>query len=321
MKPSFHAHLINGPFEDPGLYVRVLRERRALMFDLGSTGNLSSRDILKISHIFVSHMHIDHFIGFDNVLRVCLKRDHMLHLFGPQGIIDCVEGKLNSYTWNLIEGYPLVITVSEVTETRIVDAVFEAGNAFKRRESGFRPFNGVLLEEPAVKVSAAILDHRIPTLGFCLEEDRHINIDKAKLRGLNLPVGPWLKDLKAAIRANESGRDFLINGKRHTFSEVRDVANITTGWKISYIVDAVGSEENLEKITRLVQSSDVLYIETYFLDEDRDRAKDRCHLTAMEAGRIAREAEAGRIEAVHISLKYIDEPERPIQEAENEFRG
>ncbi len=321
MKSSFHARLINGPFEDPGLYVRVLREGRALMFDLGFTNNLSSGDILKISDIFVSHMHIDHFIGFDNILRVCLKRDRMLHLYGPRGIIDCIEGKLNSYTWNLIEGSPLVIMVSEVTETEITDAVFKAKDAFKKQVSDSRPFNGILLEESEIKVSAAILDHRIPALGFCLEEDYHININKAKLNSRDLPVGPWLKDLKAAIRENAYDREFQINGKSHAFAEVRDVADIIKGQKISYIVDAVGSEENIRKIVKLVSGSNVLYIEAYFLDEDRDRAKDRCHLTAKEAGRIARNAEAGKIEIIHISPKYTDDQRAVIQETENEFRS
>ena len=98
MKPSFHARLINSPFEDPGLYVRIIREGRALMFDLGFTTHLSSRDILKTSDIFVTHTHIDHFIGFDNVLRTCLKKETPLRLYGPRGFIDCIEGKLKSYT-------------------------------------------------------------------------------------------------------------------------------------------------------------------------------------------------------------------------------
>ncbi|MBI5409265.1 MAG: hypothetical protein HZA14_07855 [Nitrospirae bacterium] len=110
MKPSFHARLLNNnPFEDPGLYVRILREGRALMFDLGFASSLSARDILKTSEIFISHTHIDHFIGFDNVLRVSLKKESPLRLFGPEGFINCVEGKLRSYTWNLIEDYPLVL--------------------------------------------------------------------------------------------------------------------------------------------------------------------------------------------------------------------
>jgi len=292
MKPSFHARLINGPFDDPGLYVRVLREGRALMFDMGFTGTLSARDVLRTTHIFISHTHVDHFIGFDHVLRICLKREHALHLFGPEGFIDCVEGKLAGYTWNLIEGYP-----------QVRRAVFKARNSFKREELESEPFTGVLFRDSSMTVSAALLDHQVPCLAFSLEEDFHINIDKVKLSTMNLPVGPWLNELKAAIRENKTAREFMINGKAHQ----------------SYVVDALGSEENMKKIVKLVKGADTLYIEAYFLDEDRERAKERYHLTARDAGRIAREAGVGRMEVMHFSPRYRNEPERLIQEAAGEF--
>ncbi|MBI4697620.1 MAG: MBL fold metallo-hydrolase [Nitrospirae bacterium] len=114
MKPSFHARLVNGPFDDPCLYVRLLRESRALLFDAGFTTNLSARDILKTSDIFISHAHIDHFIGFDNILRTSLKKEGPLRFYGPAGIIDRIEGKLRGYSWNLIGEYPAVVEVSEV---------------------------------------------------------------------------------------------------------------------------------------------------------------------------------------------------------------
>lgn len=319
MKPSFHLKLLNGPFEDPGLYIRLPRERRALMFDLGSTVNLSSREILKTTDIFVTHSHIDHFIGFDNVLRVSLKRESPLKIYGPKGFIDCVRGKLESYTWNLISDYPLRIDVSEVTETSIKKAVFKAKNRFRPEDSGTEPFNGTLLEDSFFKVSAEILDHQIPCLAFSIEENYHINIDKVKLSRLNLQVGPWLGELKRAIREERTEDAFIIEGKTFTYSELRGIAGITEGQKISYVVDVLGSSGNKKKIIELVKSSDILYIETFFLDEDRDRAKDRYHLTAKEAGRIAREANAGRIEAIHFSPRYMDKPEKLVEEAEEEF--
>lgn len=319
MKPSFHARLINGPFEDPGLYVRVIREGRAVMFDMGFTTTLSARDVLKTTHIFITHTHVDHFIGFDHVLRICLKREQSLHLFGPEGFIDCVEGKLAGYTWNLIEGYPLVLTVSEVTGKEVRRAVFKAGNAFEREDVIREPFDGVLYRDTAMTVSASLLDHQVPCLAFSLEEDCHINIDKAKLNTMNLPVGPWLNELKTAIRENNTTCTFMIDGKRYRFADVRDAAAITRGQKLSYVVDALGSEENMKKIVELVKGSDTLYIESYFLEEDRERAQDRYHLTARDAGRIAREAGVGRMEVMHFSPRYINEPERLIQQAAEEF--
>ncbi|RJQ45176.1 MAG: ribonuclease Z [Nitrospiraceae bacterium] len=319
MKPSFHPRLINGPFDDPGLYVRILREGRALMFDLGSVSSLSPRDILKITDVFISHTHIDHFIGFDNVLRISLKKETPLRLYGPEGFIDRIEGKLKGYTWNLIEDYPVVLNVSEVCGSMIRRAVFRAENTFKRENTETAPFQGVLLTDPFCKVSAVVLDHHIPCLAFSIEEDYHINIDKDKLKRMNLPVGPWLGELKTAIRENALSHVLTVNGKAYACAELKDVANITKGQKITYVADVLGSKENVDRIIGIAQGADVLYIEAYFSDEDGDRAKERYHLTAKEAGIIAGRANVGRIEPFHFSPRYTDEPERLSREAQEAF--
>jgi len=320
MKPSFHSRFLNGPFEDPCLFVRVVREGRVLLFDLGYTDSLSVGDVLKISDIFISHTHVDHFIGFDNVLRICLKRERPLRLYGPEGFIDCVSGKLKGYTWNLTEGYPFVMEVSEVRGDVMKRAVYRAEKSFDCELLEDNTFDGTLLKDSLVHVSAVVLDHKIPCLAFSLSEEYHINIDKAVLERLKLPVGPWLGDLKKAIREGDTNGVFSIQGMDHTFEQLRGIANTTVGQKISYVVDLIGSDENRENVVQLVKVSDLLYIEAYFLDEDRERAKERYHLTAKEAGRIAAEAGVGRIETMHYSPKYMDRPERPAREAEDEFR-
>jgi len=320
MKSSFHARLLNSPFEDPALYVRLLREGRALLFDSGFTVNLSARDILKITDIFVSHAHIDHFIGFDSILRLHLRREGSLKLYGPEGFINCVKGKLSGYTWNLTGDYPFVIEVYEVDKDLLRKTVFKAKNSFMPEDAEPGPFSGVLLEDSFFRIKSDVFDHRIPCLAFSLEEDYHINIDKVKLRALDLPVGPWLGEFKKAIREKKTESVFTIEGKRWNFSELEEIANITKGQKLSYIVDMLGSEDNIKRAVELAGHSDVLYIETYFLDEDKDRAKDRFHLTAREAGRIAREAEVKKMETLHFSPKYMDNHDELIREAEEEFR-
>ena len=321
MKPSFHTRLLNGPFEDPGLYMRLLWEGRALMFDLGHTNSLSNRDILKITDIFVSHTHVDHFIGFDNVLRISLKKEGLLRFYGPEGFIDCIEGKLSGYTWNLSKEYPLVIDVFEVTERYIEHAVFKASNRFRREGLEKRPSNGILLHDSFCKVSVRILDHEVPCLAFSLEEECHININKAILTDMGLPVGPWLSELKEAIRGNKFDAVITVEGRNLSFPDISEAVDITHGQKLSYVVDALGSEDNIKKIVELVKGSDLLYIETYFLESDKEKARERYHLTAREAGRIAREAGVNRVETLHFSPRYSDDPEALIREAQEEFNG
>ena len=318
MKPSFHGRSVNGPFDDPCIYVRILREGRAFLFDLGFTTGLSPKDILKTDMIFVSHTHIDHFIGFDTILRA-LKKEGTLKLYGPKGFIDCVEGKLRGYTWNLIGDYPLVIEVAEVGDDCMDTAVFRADNYFERQVLGTGHFDRILMRDAFYFVSAEILDHRVPCLAFSLEEDYHINIDKARLKDMALPVGPWLGEFKTAIRKDQTEKTFTINGRTFSLRDLSGIATKERGQKVSYVVDAIGSDSNIEKIINFVQGADVLYIETYFLDRDKMRARDRYHLTAREAGMIAREAGVGRMEAIHFSPRYIDNPDELLREAREEF--
>ena len=116
MRPSFHPRLINGPFDDPGLFIPFLFQKRALVFDLGDINGLPARDILKISQVFVTHTHMDHFIGFDHLLRIMLGREKNLSLFGPPDFLKNIEGKLSGYNWNLAEkyNYPLSLQITEV---------------------------------------------------------------------------------------------------------------------------------------------------------------------------------------------------------------
>lgn len=320
MKPTFHHRLVNREFEDPSLYVRFIRERRAVLFDAGNIASLGPGDIQKITDIFITHMHIDHFIGFDLILRALLRREIPLRVYGPKGIIEGVEGKLRGYSWNLIREYPAEIEVFSIEEGRIRHASFYAKEAFKRIDRSERVFDGTVLKDSYFSVRAAILSHGIPCLGYSLEEDFHINIDKALLNNMGLPVGPWLSDFKRMVRKGMEGeREITISGRSFRLEELMNVVMITKGQKVSYIVDASPDEANVEKIIDLVKESDTLYCEAYFLHEDLERAMERNHLTARIAGEIARRARVKDLVLIHFSPKYRDRRSELISEAMGTF--
>ena len=116
MRPNLHPRLVNPRFGDPGLFVEMLHRRAALLFDLGDLSPLSARDLLRVTHVFVTHTHIDHFIGFDALLRVSVGRDKTIHMVGPAGFADRVQHKLLAYEWDLVDRYQtdLVFEVSEL---------------------------------------------------------------------------------------------------------------------------------------------------------------------------------------------------------------
>lgn len=335
MKPSFYPKLVNDPFSDPGLYIPFLYEKRALMFDLGEITALTPRDILKITHAFVTHTHMDHFTGFDKLLRIFLGRDCELHLFGPPGFSRHVEGKLNGYVWNLVKEYEynLVLKVSEVHENKIVTKKYLCKEGFRPGESVTHDItDGILYKTPAFQVRGALLDHKIPCLGLTLEENFHVNINSEALKSLDLDTGPWLTAFKKAIYAGSpKDANFFVTKEEHgkivdkrifTIGGLAEkIATITPGQKITYITDAIGSTENINKIIELARGADHLFIEAAFSEKDSKTAKEKYHLTASEAGRIARAAEVNKFTLFHFSPRYSHMETELIDEAMEAYQG
>ncbi|MDP4201042.1 MAG: ribonuclease Z, partial [Bacteroidota bacterium] len=90
MTSLLHPQLVNDVFGDPGVYAEFMFERRAFLFDLGDVRCLAPRKLMKVSDVFISHTHADHFSGFDQLLRLFLGREKTVTLHGPAGLIDRV---------------------------------------------------------------------------------------------------------------------------------------------------------------------------------------------------------------------------------------
>ena len=333
MRPLLHPTLVNGRSGDPALYVETLFEKRAILFDLGDISNLSPRKIQRLEHVFVSHAHIDHFIGFDRLLRVLVGREKTIRLYGPKGFIEPVQHKLLGYRWNLVDRYvsDLIFVVTEIDSSfETQTARFRLKNAFFAEAVGSaRSIAGVLYSEPTFRVSTAVLEHRTPCLGFAIEEAAHVNVWKNRLTELGLPLGPWLRELKRAVIENRPSDHLIRIGSWPPSPDMRElplgtlraVLTVTPGQKVAYVTDAADTPANRAAIIGLAQNADLLFIEAAFAQADTALAAERAHLTTAVAGSLAREARVRRVEPFHFSPRYSGQEARMLDEVMTAFAG
>ena len=157
MKPvlavPMHPRLLNDYFGDPCVFIEDCCMKNApSFFDLGTIDALTPSEIYKISDVFVSHTHMDHFIGFDTLLRAILRREAPLHIYGPSSILPCIEGKLKGYTWNLIEEYPAEIHVHAFDGRQVTHSLFSARNRFRKQTVSKTASDGLLLRDHMLEV-------------------------------------------------------------------------------------------------------------------------------------------------------------------------
>ena len=175
---------------------------------------------------------------------------------------------------------------------------------------------GVILDEPGLQVRAALLEHDIPCLAYVLEKKQHINVDKVRLEAMGLAVGAWIRLLKELV-VSGAPEDTPIPVKTDashggepremTLGELyHSILRISRGQKIAYVTDAAYTEQNREKIIRLVKGADIFFCEAAFSEKDLPRARQRRHLTAHQAGLLARDAQADRLVIFHFSPRYHD---------------
>ncbi len=307
--------LVNDPFSDPGIYLDFRYGRRAILFDLGDLSPLSSREILRVSHAFVSHTHVDHIAGFDRLFRLCLHRASPLILVGPPGFADQMEHRIRSFTWNLLDetSVDFCLRAMDYDGLRLTTAAeFHAREAFARRDVQPPSFpDGIAWQEDDFRIEAMALDHGIPSLAFALKEVLQVNVWRGSLDQMGLPPGPWLNEAKRAVRLG-LGDDHAITlpgGAAIRLGELRNRAlRVAPGQVVAYVTDAAPHAQNRARILRLAGGADQLFIEAVFLERDRSLAVASRHLTAWEAGDIAREAGVRHVTPFHHSARYLNEP-------------
>jgi len=328
MRTAFHPYLPNGLSGDPVVWIDLPDDGHAILLDAGELTRVDNRKLLRVDRVIVTHTHMDHFIGFDRLLRLALRRDRALVVSGPAGFIEHFQGKIRSYVWNLIESYPVHLVAEELDGDTIRSVAYRGARRMMPEPLPDRPYRGTLAAERAYTAHIAELDHGIPVLGVALHETAHLSVNEDRLCRLGLAAGPWLSELKSAVRRREPEDqpiEVLTAGggtqRRPGGDLARQILFATPGQRIAYLTDLGYSDDNVERVIDLARGVDLMICEAAFLHADEAMARERNHLTARQAGELARAAGAERLAPFHFSPRYSGRARELLDEAGEAFGG
>ncbi|CAN5733088.1 ribonuclease Z [soil metagenome] len=224
----------------------------------------------RINHIFISHLHGDHYLGLMGLLS-------SLHLLGRKK--------------------PVVIYAPEGLR-RIIDLQLEISGTVLNYEIQWHQLDtenaGIIFEDKMLTVETVLLNHRIPCVGFIFrEKERAFSIDKEQIAYYGVPL--------TQMMSVKNGNDAVLEDgtivPNHSITRGRQKAR-------SY---AFCSDTRFDdRVIAAVKDVDLLYHEATFLHELLERAKSTYHTTALEAGRVARLAKVGKLIIGHFSVRYMD---------------
>ncbi len=260
----------------------VRSEQTDILFDAGEGVQVAFKElglgIKRLTVIAVTHLHADHCLGLPGLLMLRSQVDDPppLTLVGPRGL------------------KRFVTHVRHDLKTHITFPIHFV-------ELDPRQALGRALELDGLILSWAALEHTVPCLGYRLEEaDRPGRFHPERARALSVPEGPlWGK-----LQRGESVR--LADGRIVRPQDVLGPAR--RGRAVAYVTDT----RPCENAVRLCRQVDLAIMEGMFLEEDRELAAEKGHMTATEAAALARTADAERLVLVHLSPRYSDAQKRPM---------
>lgn len=272
-------------FTNPTAQVLEIKNRLFLI-DCGEGTQVQLRKnkikFSKINHVFISHLHGDHFFGLIGLISTfsLLNRNNDLHIYGPKGIKEIIKLQLRlSNSW---PNFNLHFNELENTNSEII------------------------FEDEKVSVKTIPLQHRIYTNGFLFQE-------KLDERKLNIEAVEHYQIEKCYYQNIKNGKDILLDDGRLianselTFDPLKPKS-------YAYCSDSC----YFEPIIPIISNVDVLYHEATFLQSEENLASKTMHSTAIEAATIAAKAQVSQLILGHYSTRY-DSIDLFKEEAETVF--
>lgn len=321
LEPTFFA----GLFDDPLLLVRVRPTGRALLFDCGKLHHLAKRVYTSIDAIFISHAHMDHFMGMDSVIRHSHASPRTIDIFGPPGLSGRMAHKFACYDWNLADTFWGNFRVGEVSEGRIASTLYCGPQGFAARPEGER--SGEIYGNSYLTVNAALCEHRIPVLAFRVDEGAAFLLDELRMAQAGVVKGEWLKDLEKLFHAGTLegsplriplSVDGLVEERLEPDAGAlyRRIVKTAQPASIGYLTDVGYSPENLEKLAGLLQGVTLLICECAFLAEDAKKARLSRHLCTGDFNMLMDRLRPRYVLPMHFSKTYQGKSHLLYQEIE-----
>ncbi len=324
LEPAFFAGLL----DDPLLSVLIRPLGRRLLFDCGRIHHLAKRVLKSTTSLFITHAHMDHFMGMDTFIRTLHVSPRTTDIFGPPGLADRMAAKLAGYDWNLAEPYWGSFRIHEVFPGRLALTLFSGPDAFARRREEDKPRQErEIYRDRFVRVEADTCDHSIPSLIYRISELPSFQVDEGRLEAAGLVKGEWLRELRRLFTQGRMGGEPLTVLRRQG-NEVTSETDVDAealyesirgkrpGASIGYVTDIGFTRENMEKLERLMAGVTFLVCECSFLAEDREKARDSAHLCSEDINRMLDRLRPAFFMPMHLSRSYIHTWERLYQELE-----
>ena len=237
----------------------------------------------KINHIFISHLHGDHYLGLIGLISSMhlLGRTRKLTIYGPPGIREIVDV-------NLRLSQTVLKFECDIVELDLKEKTF-------------------LFDDKSLEVFAFPLKHRITCNGFLLKEKkRKPKIDKKTIADYQLSV----KEIVALKNGQDVQRE----------DELLEFENLTKPSPAPRAYAYCSDTRYWERLIDVISGANLLYHESTFLEDKKDRAKETFHSTAKEAARIAAASKVGKLILGHFSSRYRQLDEF-LEEASSEFEN
>jgi len=316
--------LFSGLLDDPVLVIQVRPTGRSILLDCGQIHHLAKRVLRSIDAIFISHAHMDHFMGLDHFIRNVHVAPRTIRIYGPPGIAERFAHKVAAYSWNLAEETWCDFELYEIHRSHLDQVVFAGRNGFAARSSiTLLRQEAVVYRTPYLKVEAELCDHKIPSLIFRVTEQPSFKLDPQRLQAAGLQPGVWLRELKRRFHSGDwesgpiavprGGETILIADAAGLYRSIRLEAPPAS---IGYISDLGYTESNRARIAGLLSGVSLLLSECTFLAAERDKARASHHLCTSDLNALVCDLKPAALLPMHLSKAYIRRSQELYDELE-----